>query len=239
LDSKYYCPEEIFQKILEHSERDGWVIVPLVEIIKRLKEKSKTLYFEKILAVTFDDAYASIFETVEGALNHVSYPVTVFVPTGLVGDMNRWDHSKDSKPEKIMNWQQIRKLSSMGMEIGSHTCTHPHLLKIDKSSQITEVSESIIELRSNIPDYHNNKIAFSYPFGEYDGAIMKMVIHAGYVGALANFRGNIRPTTDPYQIPRFTVPADSDWRAIRNQSRSMWAKELMKDVRDWLFDSHR
>jgi GT2 family glycosyltransferase/peptidoglycan/xylan/chitin deacetylase (PgdA/CDA1 family) len=238
-DSKYYCSEEIFQKILEHSERDGWVIVPLVEIIKRLKEKSKSLYFEKILAVTFDDAYESIFETVEGALNHVSYPVTVFVPTGLVGDMNRWDQSKDSKPEKIMNWQQIRRLSRMGMEIGSHTCTHPHLLKIDKAPQITEVSESIKELRSNIPDYHNNEIAFSYPFGEYDSAIIKMVINAGYVGALANYRGNIRPTTDPYQIPRFTVSADSDWRGICNQSRSMWAKELMKDVRDWLFDSHR
>jgi peptidoglycan/xylan/chitin deacetylase (PgdA/CDA1 family) len=238
-DSHYYCSEEAFQKILEESEMDGWVIVPLVEIITRLKEQSKTLYFEKILAVTFDDAYESILDTLEGALNHNSYPFTVFVPTGLVGDMNRWDESKDSKPEKIMNWRQIRRLTSMGMEIGSHTCTHPHLLMLDKASQIMEVSDSMKELRGNIPDYQDKEIAFSYPFGEYDSEIIKMVTNAGYVGALANYRGNIRPTTDPYQIPRYAVSADSDWRGICNQSRSMWPKELMKDVRDWLFASRR
>ena len=59
--------------------------------------------------------------------------------------------------------------------------------------------------------------------------------NAGYVGAVANFKGNIRPATDPYQIPRFTIFAESDWDSISKESRSMCSKELIKDLRDVFF----
>lgn len=232
LNSRYYCSRERFEQILKDSEQEGRVLVLLSEVIKRLKENPNSLYFEKLLVVSFDDGYLSTFGPLTELLDRGHYPFTIFVCTGFVGKTNQWDESKGYIQEAIMNWPQIKELSTKGFEIGSHTRNHIDL-RINTTITRREIIGSLEDLESNLSDYVSGDIIFSYPYGAYDVDVIQIVKEAGYIGAVANYEGNLRPKTDPWQIPRFSVYSNSDWESISRRSRSLWDRELIKDVRDW------
>jgi GT2 family glycosyltransferase/peptidoglycan/xylan/chitin deacetylase (PgdA/CDA1 family) len=236
-NAKYYYSKERFWEILEDSEGDGRLLVPLSDIIRRLKENPVSLYFGKILCITFDDASLSIYEPMKQLLAQRGCAFTIFLPTGLTGGVNKWDMMKGFRQEKIMSWEQVKHLILNGAEIGSHTRHHVRLLDTSKDKKINEIKESMEDLQKNIPGYEKDKeIVFSYPYGEYDQEIIKILKESGYIGAVANYEGNIRPGIDLYQIPRFSLSAEIDWRKVCRKSRSFWFKELLKDIRDWISD---
>ena len=234
LNSRYYCSRERFEQILKDSEQEGRVLVSLSEVIKRLKENPNSLYFEKLLVISFDDGYLSTFGPLTELLDRGHYPFTIFVGTGFVGKTNQWDESKGYIQEAIMNWPQIKELSTKGVEIGSHTRNHIDLRINTTTTRRREIIDSLEDLENNLSDYVSEDIIFSYPYGAYDVDVIQIVKEAGYIGAVANYQGNVRPKTDPWQIPRFSVYSDSDWGSISRQSRSLWAIELIKDIRDML-----
>ena len=133
-----------------------------------------------------------------------------------------------------MNWQQIEELRTKGTWIGSHTRNHVDLMKSTTTIKNDEIIESLEDLKNNLSDYINKDIIFSYPYGAYNQDVIQIVKEAGYIGAVANYQGNIRPKTDPWQIPRFSVYSNSDWKSISRQSHSLFFKELIKDIRDLL-----
>lgn len=239
LNSRYYCSRERFEQILKDSEQEGRVLISLSEAIKRLKENPNSLYFEKLLVVSFDDGYLSTFGPLTELLDRGHYPFTIFVCTGFVGKTNQWDESKGYIQEAIMNWPQIKELSTKGVEIGFHTRNHIDLRKNTTTTRRREIIDSLEDLENNLSDYVSEDIIFSYPYGAYDVDVIQIVKEAGYIGAVANYEGNVRPKTDPWQIPRFSVYSDSDWESISRRSRSLWDRELIKDIRDWWIGSIR
>jgi GT2 family glycosyltransferase/peptidoglycan/xylan/chitin deacetylase (PgdA/CDA1 family) len=232
--SRYYVTAEHFRRILRECEREGRLIISLSKMIDRLRNNPSSLYFDKIIAITFDDAYLSIYDLVAEIAEERNYPFTVFLPTGLAGKINDWDDEKSSGKAKVMGWHEIKQLKTLGAEIGSHTRHHPHLLSLPFEAQIEEIKGSMVDLKANLSPHQDKAFVFSYPFGEYDLRTIEIVKESGFIGAVANFKGNIRPQTDPWQIPRFTVSGNSDWKSISLDSRMLWAKELAKDVFGWL-----
>ena len=231
-NSKYFYPYDKFDKLVEEIKQDGRIIVSLTELIKRLKDNPHTLFFEKILSITFDDGYLSILEPLKELLSQYPHPFIIFIPTSLVGNSNRWDVLKGYSSEKILNWAQLKDLKKRGIEIGSHTRTHVNLINRPMISRRNEIVISLEELKANLSNGGNTGTVFSYPYGAYDREIINIVKEAGYIGAVANFQGNIRPRTDPWQIPRFNVFSDIDWNQISHYSRSLWLKDLIKDIRE-------
>jgi peptidoglycan/xylan/chitin deacetylase (PgdA/CDA1 family) len=234
-NSKYYFPNDSLEKMLRESQRQGRLLISLSELIKRLKDHASTLYFEKVLAVTFDDGYVSIFEPLRNLAAKGNYAFTVFIPTSLVANTNRWDQLNGLEKQKIMNWSELEDLRTKGIEIGSHGRTHINLQKSETATRKIEIIGSREDIRQNLLGHDIEDFVFSYPYGAYDQEVIQIVKKAGYIGAVSNFKGNIRPKTDPWQIPRFTVYSNMDWKTVSRQARSLWAKELIKDIRDFLF----
>ena len=94
----------------------------------------------KLLAITFDDAFASVKAAARGrSCDKHGAVATVFAPTAFMDD------HVDLEWAGIDNWKQHRRrgraardglgrpgeLAAAGWEIGSHTCTHPHLTQLD------------------------------------------------------------------------------------------------------------
>ena len=229
---RYFYSVERFQSLVQDSQREGRHITSLSELIRRLKDNPRTLYFEKTLAITFDDAYRSLYSAFADFFQRGYIPLTVFVPTACVGKSNKWDLMNGVDHEDILDWQQLANLRERCVDIGSHSRHHPRLTECDSDVKIDEIMGSLDDLKRFYPD--SSGFLFSYPYGAYDGEIREMVRRAGYMGAVANFAGSIRPSTDPWQIPRFTVFAEDDWKGISAHARSLWIKELLKDIRDQL-----
>jgi hypothetical protein len=94
--------------------------------------------------------------------------------------------------------QQIRALGSMGMEIGSHTATHPVLTEIPHNELVREVCDS----KRMLEDILGDEItSFSYPCGRFNKRIGSVIAAAGYALARTTVAFRTDLTFGPLCMP--------------------------------------
>jgi peptidoglycan/xylan/chitin deacetylase (PgdA/CDA1 family) len=158
----------------------------------------------RVLHVTFDDAYREL-RRVLPALTQLGLRVTVFACSafadgGRVLDVPELTERTRAFQEeaRTMSWDELREATSMGIEIGSHTVSHPHLTQLGDS----ELKRELEVAKERIEDELGRQCRFlAYPYGEHDGRVRTATRSAGYAGAFAlrARRG------DPYAIPRVDI----------------------------------
>lgn len=118
---------------------------------------------EKNAVLTFDDGFANFYEGALPVLRKHNFTATVFVISGHMGGVNDWAKPpKDLGPQKMLSWQQVSELAAAGIEIGSHTRTHPDLKRCSLETARVEMSES----RKEIEDHLGHTVgSFAYPYG--------------------------------------------------------------------------
>jgi peptidoglycan/xylan/chitin deacetylase (PgdA/CDA1 family) len=172
----------------------------------------------RALAVTFDDAYRSVFEQAFPVLRALHMPATVFVPTDLVatGAPMRWPGIEQwlggpHAHELIgMSWEQLGELAQAGWEIGSHTRTHARLTDLHGSALADELrgSREHCEQRLGRPCP-----TLAYPYGAVDARVVRAAGEAGYAAACAP--PNRLPGDRRLRWPRVGVYPADDLRRFR------------------------
>ena len=104
-----------------------------------------------------------------------------------------------------VSWEQVVEMDKAGIEIGSHTVTHPILPNVDDDQLHWELSSSRDRLESVLQ--HPVKL-FCYPNGSYDQRTRQAVADAGYVCAVTTRPFLNNSTSDPLTLSR--VPAELD-----------------------------
>ena len=96
-------------------------------------------------------------------------------------------------------WEQLRQMESAGIEIGSHTVTHPVLTRVAPDRLRRELEES----RGRLEDMLGHPVtSFCYPNGAYDRTVRDAVAQAGYRLAMTSDDGLNDATIDPLAIRR-------------------------------------
>lgn len=155
----------------------------------------------KSIVLSFDDGYSDFLEIAVPILRKNSFAATLFVLAGEGGKVSYWKSSGIQEP--LLSWDEIRRISEMGHEIGSHGLNHVDLTSLSHKDLNDEIfkSKKIIENKVNRPIN-----AFCYPFGKHDMYVENMVCNAGYACAvrvgssLAN-----GPETNPYRLQRIKM----------------------------------
>lgn len=124
----------------------------------------------------------------------------------------------------MMNWDEVKQISSAGFEIGSHSVSHPSLSTIADekiiSYELTHSAERIKE-KTGIA----SKI-FSYPLGSYDDRTKRLSKEAGYKASLAVDKMMYDPTMhDLFAVPRIELYSES-W--LKTRLRISGAESLLK-----------
>ena len=191
------------------------------------------------LVITFDDAYTSILSLAAPVLRELGMTATVFVPTEAAAtraimswsELRQWVGTEHEPELRCMSWDQIRTLATVGWEIGSHTCSHPHLTEVDDLQLAGELEVSRRECEEEI----QGPVRYlAYPFGSYDARVTAKVAAAGYAGAVALDDGILAPLAGrgSFAIPREAVYRETGWpifaaktsRALRRaRTSSLWA----------------
>jgi peptidoglycan/xylan/chitin deacetylase (PgdA/CDA1 family) len=113
----------------------------------------------------------------------------------------------EAPPEfRPMTWQQVREAASRGIEIGSHTCSHPRLSLTCESELAREVVDSKRRLEAIVD---RAVTSFCYPFGrpeDVSETARQAVVGAGYRNAVVAYNDS-RVTDDVFALRRFTVGA--------------------------------
>jgi peptidoglycan/xylan/chitin deacetylase (PgdA/CDA1 family) len=132
-----------------------------------------------LVGITFDDGYTSVLANAVPELLRHGFTATVFVVSDRVGRTNDWD---DGTPWPLLSRSQISELAAAGMEIGSHSATHPRLVNASASQLAAEVGGS----RESLGRLADAEIrGFAYPYGDMDATVRRAVRDAGYDYACA------------------------------------------------------
>lgn len=115
-------------------------------------------------------------------------------------------------PHYPLNWDQIGLMTASGMEIGSHTHSHPILAKLPTQDAIADelsTSKTIIEEQTGLPC-----LAVAYPEGlDYaiDERVFAAADGAGFAFGLTSLRGvNKLPLTLMHQLERIQIHHSND-----------------------------
>jgi peptidoglycan/xylan/chitin deacetylase (PgdA/CDA1 family) len=185
----------------------------------------------KRVAVTFDDAYLSVYELAFPLLSRLGVPATVFVPTGHVGANHpmSWpgiDHWLDGEWRSELrgaSWDQLRELAEADWEIGSHTRSHPRLPEVEASQLAAELEGSRLDCEREIGRPCRT---IAYPYGAFDDRVVAATADAGYeAGAGLASRAPVGDRErNPMRLPRVAVYRGDRPSRIRTKA--------------WLLDRH-
>jgi peptidoglycan/xylan/chitin deacetylase (PgdA/CDA1 family) len=96
-------------------------------------------------------------------------------------------------------WDQIREMAAGGVDIGSHTVTHPILPNVGDQQLARELTDS----RTRIEQELGRAVtSFCYPNGDYDPRVRDAVAHAGYRIAVTTEDGLNDRHNDPLTLHR-------------------------------------
>jgi peptidoglycan/xylan/chitin deacetylase (PgdA/CDA1 family) len=96
-------------------------------------------------------------------------------------------------------WEQLREMESAGVEVGSHTVTHPLLTRVTADRLCRELEQS----RRRLEDMLGHTVTlFCYPNGAYNRVVRDAVARAGYQLAVTSDDGLNDATIDPLALRR-------------------------------------
>jgi peptidoglycan/xylan/chitin deacetylase (PgdA/CDA1 family) len=144
----------------------------------------------RVVAVTFDDAYRSVLTLAAPILARYGLPGTVYAPTDWTGrdepmawpGIEHWVGGEHEDALLPLGWDELAALAERGWEIGSHTCSHPHLTRLgdDELADELERSREEIEQRLGRPCR-----TIAYPYGDQDDRVRAAARRAGYAAGAA------------------------------------------------------
>ncbi len=117
------------------------------------------------ICLTFDDGFKSDLQIVLPKLQENNDAATFFIVKNYLNT------------DGYMNEKDVIELSNHGMQIGSHSVSHPNFLKIDR----LKIMDELVSSRKYLEDLTSNKITtFSFPFGFTNKQLINLVFEAGY-----------------------------------------------------------
>lgn len=188
--------DKTFRSQMRYLRKHEYNIISLADAVKLIGDKKKIP--PKTVAVTFDDGYRDNYLYAFPIIKEYKIPVTLFI---IVREVGRAQGDR-------LSWGEIRDMRSSGLvTIGSHAIGPDPLYKA-KSEE--DLKSQIFASKSILEEKLGGRIdLFSYPEGAFDAKIRRLVIDAGYIGAVATNPGRDYPADDVFALKRLRISENS------------------------------
>jgi peptidoglycan/xylan/chitin deacetylase (PgdA/CDA1 family) len=179
-----------FEAQLAYLSEEGYQTIYLSDLIMHLQMGRRLP--PKPIVITFDDGYDDAFTNAYPLLKEYGFVATFFIITRF----------PDEGREGYLSWAEIKALHAAGMEIGSHTYTHPDLRGQPYDYIVWQVlgSKEAIEARTKEPVR-----LFCYPSGKYDQQVVEVLKSTSYWGAVTINQGAHQSSDRPFELQRIRV----------------------------------
>ncbi len=179
-----------FEAHLKEMTSGRITVMALPEILAALRG-GKALP-DRVVAITIDDAFRSIYTEAWPRLRAAGLPFTIFVATDAV----------DRKTNSYMTWDQLRELKQAGVTIGGHTASHLHMATATPQKIADELARSRSRFRTELGA---TPTLFAYPYGEYSLAVRDKIVEAGFTAAFGQHSGVLHKEANQFFLPRFAM----------------------------------
>lgn len=163
-------------------------------------QKYPRFFPDKPVVLTFDDGTKSHFQYVFPLLQKYKIKATFFVYPGNIV----------SKSKLQLTWAELKKMARAGMDIQSHTFSHPFLTKTqfkpDDPRYLTWLDRELKESKRVLEEHLKIKVdLLAYSYGWYNNIVEAKAIEAGYQGMFTVNWGVNRIDENPLRLKRRAV----------------------------------
>lgn len=197
-----------FRQHLQYLEMTGYNVIPLRHLYEYVVGKRASIP-KNAVVITIDDGWRSAYTEAFPELQKRKFPFTLFIYPNIIGKTN-----------VALSWKQIREMADAGVDIQSHSLTHPFLTKRKHASMGDKYAEwlqrELAQSKKILEKETGQKVQFlAYPYGDYDDRVAKAAGKAGYTAALTCDFGRVRKGSDPLRMKRFVIDDRMDFAAFR------------------------
>jgi peptidoglycan/xylan/chitin deacetylase (PgdA/CDA1 family) len=201
---------KVFEQQIKFLSQNGYSAVSLEQAVNSLQAPKPG---PKPVVITFDDGYRDFYTAAYPVLSEYGMTATMFVVSGLTGHRAIQFNGRD-----CLTWTELKELRSNGIQIGSHTVTHPELALMDPAGIDDEIGRS----KQTIEDKIGAPVkSFSYPyaFPEANRTLVALLAQTlekyGYENGVSTILGTARRNNNRFFIPRIPVNTWDDLRFFR------------------------
>jgi peptidoglycan/xylan/chitin deacetylase (PgdA/CDA1 family) len=155
----------------------------------------------RVVGITFDDGYQNNFDLALPILKRYGHTATCYAVSEQVGKTNHWDDGLVAT-KSLMNRGQLLSWLDAGMDVGSHTCTHADLTKLEDKEALKEIKFSKLSLEDSLGTQIRH---FCYPYGRMQPIHAQMARDCGYITATMMKRGRVHSDHNPWELSRVLI----------------------------------
>lgn len=172
----YDITPELFEMELKYLRDEHFEVITMDEMYTMTQHGDKNPDQKKVI-LSFDDGWENQYTYAFPLLQKYAMPAIFYVYTKPIGYKN------------FLSWDNLKEMKEAGMEIGSHTVTHPFFKKSSAKDLRRELSLSKKTLEEKLQMKVNH---FAAPFGYSNEEIEKEVKAAGYTTGRTIFHGYVQ-----------------------------------------------
>lgn len=179
--------------------------------------------------LTFDDGFRDNFETALPLLREHGFPAFVFVVPRLLdgGGALDWPgihvhRDRHAAMMRSLDWGMLELMREAGIEVGSHTLTHPHLPALDGE----RLREELLQSRRAIEARLGSCETIAYPFGEWSPDVAAAAADCGYRFGFTVPTTSGQRLATPLSIPRLMVDYRDGGRRF-DAKLSPWGRRVL------------
>jgi len=203
--------QDVFEAEMKYIHDNGYHVVPLSDVLRFVKHEI-TLPPGSV-AITIDDGYKSAIDYAAPILKKYGYPWTFFIYPDFI---------TVNEGSGAASWKDLLDLQAEGVDIESHSMTHPKLTS--HHQQIKKVwhnlspeeydawltnetagAKALLEQKMGKPI-----TCFAYPYGDYNKQVEAKAIAAGYEAIFTVADNPVHSTTSLHSIGRYTLTREEE-----------------------------
>jgi peptidoglycan/xylan/chitin deacetylase (PgdA/CDA1 family) len=189
----------VFREQMRYLATRGYYTAPLSTVLGWKGHAPQTA--RRPVVITFDDGYSDNVENALPVLREFGFTAAVFPVLDLGRRVNWWDATRAMRAP-LLSPVEMRTLEAAGIELGSHTVTHPRLTGASDVQLAEELARSREVLASIVA---RPLPVLAYPYGEVNARVKRAARQAGYSAGLAVNSGPLELRADPFEIRRQCV----------------------------------
>ncbi len=204
-----HIDRETFRQHLRYLEMTGYNVIPLRHLYEYVTGKRASIP-KNAVVITIDDGWRSAYTEAFPELQKRKFPFTLFIYPNIIGKTNI-----------ALSWEQVKEMSDAGVDIQSHTFSHPFLTRrrhhsMDEERYAQWLHRELAESKRLIEKHTGKRVAYlAYPYGDYDDRVAKQAGLAGYDAALTCDFGRVKKGSDPLRMKRFVIDDRMDFADFR------------------------
>lgn len=193
---------ERYREHLDHLEEHDFNVWPLPRLLEAAQQDEPIP--DKTVAITFDDAYQSVYDEVFPLMQERDLPFTVFVPTDPIGGLDIY-----------LDWDELREMEAAGVTLANHGVNHAHMAHPrqgeSRDEWLARMEHEIVtaqdELEAELDDPAR---IFAWPYGESSPDVEELLLDLDFLG-VGQHSGAVAAYSHNFaSLPRFPMTTGFD-----------------------------